>query len=241
MAVFEKKYRVKISDVGPDALISNFGMLSILEDIACRHSDKAGFGVLDIPIKHLSWVLLAWKVHILKRVQYGTNLKVCTWSKVANKFQTCRDFEVYDESDNLVCVATSKWALIDTQKNSIARITDDIINQYSPEDKNVFDSPEIDKLTEPTVFSNEYIYQTQRRDIDVNQHIHNLNYLSVAYEALPEDIYFSNEYNHIEIMYRKGIKLGDTVKCLYSSIDSAHFVTMKSEDEKILHAIVKLY
>lgn len=241
MAIFEQKYRVKVSDVGPNGLIHNRGMLSILEDVACRHSDKAGFGILDIPVKHLSWVLLAWKVEILKRIQYGTNLKVCTWAKIFNKFQTYRDFEVYDESGNLVCIATSKWALIDTEKNSISRITDDIINEYSPEDKSVFENPDIDKLSEPSTFSHEYTYQTQRRDIDVNQHMHNLNYLDVAYESLPEDIYFSAECNHIEIMYKKGIKLGDTVKCFYSYTDDAHYIAMKSEDDKTLHAIVKLY
>lgn len=241
MAIFEQDYRVNISNVGPSGLITNKGILSILEDIACRHSDVAGFGILDIPVKHLSWVLLAWKVKILKRVSYGTTLTVCTWAKSANKFQTCRDFEIYDENNTPVCIATSRWTLIDTQKNTITRITDDIIEKYQPETKNVFENPDIEKLVEPIHFSNQITYQTQRRDIDVNQHMHNLNYLDVAYEALPEEIYFSSECNHIEIMYKKGIRLRDTVKCLYSYTDSAHFISIKSNDEKTLHAIVKLY
>lgn len=241
MAIFEQNYRVKVSNVNSFGLITNVGMLSILEDVACRHSDKAGFGIMDIPTKHLSWVLLNWKVEIIKRVSYGINLKVRTWAKTYNKFQTTRDFEVFDEENELICIATSKWTLIDTQKSSITRITDEIIENYEPEEKNVFENPEIDKLVEPLSFSNEFTYEVQRRDIDVNQHMHNLNYLEVAYEALPEEVYFSNECNHIEIMYKKGIKLGDTVKCFYSYTDSTHYVTMKGEDEKVLHAIVKLY
>ncbi len=241
MAVFEQDYRVSIAQVGVSGLIKNIGMLGILEDVACRHSDLAGFGIKDIPTKHLSWVLLNWKVKILKRVSYGTNLKIRTWAKVYNKFQTTRDFEVYDENDEIVCIATSKWALIDVEKSSMARITDEILGVYSPEDKNVFENPEIDKLVEPTSFSNQFIYKTQRRDIDVNNHMHNLNYLDVAYEALPEDVYNSEECNNIEIMYKKGIKSNDTVKCLYSYENDTHFVTMKSEDDKIIHAIVKLY
>jgi len=241
MAIFEQNYRVNIANVGASAFITNIGMLNILEDVACRHSDIAGFGLRDIPVKHLSWVLLAWKVKIIKRVSYGTNLRVCTWAKDAKKFQTYRDFEVYDENGEIVCQATSKWTLIDTQKESIARITDDIINQYHPDEKSVFENSEIDKLIEPNTFSNEFMYQTQRRDIDVNHHMHNLNYLSVAYEALPEEVYASPECNHIEIMYKKAIQLGDIVKCLYSYVENNHYVTMKSEDEKTLHAIIKLY
>lgn len=241
MAVFEQEYRVSISQVGTSGLIKNIGMLGILEDVACRHSDLAGFGIKDIPTKHLSWILLNWKVKIFKRVSYGTNLKVRTWAKVYNKFQTTRDFEVFDENDEIVCIATSKWALIDTEKSCITRITDEILGVYTPEDKNIFKNPEIEKLVEPSSFSSEFIYKTQRRDIDVNNHMHNLNYLDVAYEALPEDIYNSEECNNIEIMYKKGIKANDTVKCLYYYENNSHFITMKSEDDKIIHAIVKLY
>ena len=241
MAIFEQTVKINISQVGPSALITNMGMLSILEEVACRHSDVAGFGILDIPVNHLSWVLLAWKVNILRRVPYGTILRVCTWAKSASKFNTYRDFEVYDENNNIVCQATSKWTLIDTQKGSITRITDDIINQYHPDDKNVFEDPEISKLIEPQSSSNTYIYQTQRRDIDVNKHMHNLNYLYLAYETLPEEIYFSEECNHIEIMYKKGIKLSDIVKCSYTYEENVHYITLKSEDGKSLHAIIKLH
>ena len=61
------------------------------------------------------------------------------------------------------------------------------LEQYSP-------GFEFKKLKEPTAFSNEYTYTTQRRDIDVNKHMHNLNYLDLAYEALPEEVYFNQEF-----------------------------------------------
>ena len=82
MAIFEQNYVVGVTHVDPSATISNMGMLSILEDIACKHSDIAGLGFMDIPVKHLSWVLLAWKVKILKRVSYGATLKVTTWEEI---------------------------------------------------------------------------------------------------------------------------------------------------------------
>lgn len=241
MAIYEEKYRVNINNIGVSNLISNRGMLSILEDIACRHSDVAGFGINDIPVTHLSWVLLAWKVKIIKRVPYNAYLTVRTWAKPVNTFSTYRDFEVLDECGQVVCQATSKWALISTEKGSIARITDDIIEKYKPDTRNVFEESEIEKIPEPISFFSQYQYITQRRDIDVNKHMHNLNYLSLAYEILPEEVYNAKECNHIEIMYKKGIKLGDTVKCLYSRQNNTHYVTIKSADEKSLHSIIKLY
>ncbi len=42
-------------------------------------------------------------------------------------------------------------------------------------------------------------------------------------------------------MYKKEAKLGDTIKCFYSKIDTSHYIVMKTEDEKTVHCIVKFY
>lgn len=241
MAIFEKEYVVDVSHVGSSKFITNSGILSILENIACKHSDIVGYGFNDIETTNLSWFLLGWKVEIKKRVTYGTKLLVKTWAKKSNKFNTYRDFEVFEENGDLVCIATSKWALIDVNKGRITRITDDIIGKYGVEDRDVFGNPEIEKIEEPSTFSSEYIYNTQRRDIDINNHMNNLNYLLVAYEALPEEVYRMLEVKHVEIMYKKGIVYGDTVRCLYSYEDGSHYITMRNIKEDALNAIIKLY
>ena len=209
--------------------------------LACKHSDVAGYGFNDIQNTGLSWILLAWKVKVLKRVKYADVVKVRTWARPSKKFTTLRDFEMLDKDGNVICIATTKWTLVDIKKETITVITDEIINKYFPEDRSMFSENDIAKLIEPKEYSSEYIYKTQRRDIDINKHMHNLNYLYLAYEALPEDVYNSPECDNVEIMYKTSIRLGDTVKCMYSKIDDSHYVTIRSLDGKQLHAIVKLY
>lgn len=241
MSFFESEYTVSVSHVAPNGFITNMGILSLLEDTACKHSDVAGYGFNDISTTGLSWILLAWKVKILKRVKYVDIVKVRTWARPSKKFITLRDFEMLDKDGNIVCIATTKWTLVDIKKETITVITDEIINKYFPEESSVFSNNDITKLVEPKEYSSEYIYKTQRRDIDINKHMHNLNYLYLAYEALPEDVYNSPEYDNVEIMYKTSIRLGDTVKCMYSKLDNSHYVTIKSLDGKQLHSIVKLY
>lgn len=241
MAVFENTVKIDIGKVNSNALITNKGLLSILENTACMHSDIAGYGIIDIPIKHLSWVQLNWRVKVLRRLKYGETVTVKTWARVSSKVSTLRDFEVYDENNKLTCIATTRWTLINTDTQSITKITDDVIDKYNPEDKTVLPDFTFKKLDEPNEFSNEYIYTTQRRDIDVNKHMHNLNYLDLAYEALPEDVYLNNEFDNIEIMYKTSIVLGDTSKCLYSVKNDKHVIVIKSIDEKILHCIINLW
>ncbi len=241
MAIFETILNVDISKVNGDSKISNKGMLSILESVACMHSDKAGYGIKEIPLTRLSWIQLNWKVKILRRPYYGENLKIRTWARIDSKVSTLRDFEVLDKDNNQLCIATTRWTLINIDTQSLTKINDDIINKYNPENISIMPDFEFKKLSEPTDFSNEYVYTTQRRDIDVNNHMHNLNYLDLAYEALPEDVYNTETFNNIEIMYKKAIRLGDTSKCLYSKENNINTVVIKSMDSKDLHCIINLW
>lgn len=46
----------------------------------------------------------------------------------------------------------------------------------------------------------------------------------------------------VQIMYKKEIKLGEKVKAMYAFVeeDGTHTVAIKSEDESVLHSIIKL-
>ena len=144
--IIEKKYRVDVANVNTSNLLSNSGILRLFENIACLHSDMAGYGMNQIEKTHLTWVLLNWKVHVIKRVPYGSIVNIKTWARTANVFFTLRDFEMYDEKNNLICTASSKWTLINTDLNSITRITDAVISCYEPEEKSVFGENDIVKL-----------------------------------------------------------------------------------------------
>ena len=96
------------------------------------------------------------------------------------------------------------------------------------------------RLKEPDHFDHTFVYTTLRRDIDTNFHVNNLNYIDFAYEALPEDIYQNADFRFVDVMYKKECKVGQTIRCLYTKINEhEHIVTMKSEDEKTLHCIVR--
>lgn len=105
---------------------------------------------------------------------------------------------------NLLCKASSKWAFIDLTKNSITKIPEDVICLYEPEEKSVFEETDIAKLKVPETVTPSFTFQVQRRDIDVNQHMHNIYYLDYAYETLPQSVYELPETNFFEIMYKTG-------------------------------------
>ncbi len=240
MAIIEKKYQVDIFNVGNFNLLTNHGILDLLESIACFHSDIVGYGINQIEKTHLTWVLLHWKVHVFKRIGYGKTINVKTWASYVGKFSTLRDFEICDENGELICIASSKWSLIDISKKSITRITPEVILPYEPEEKSVFEQKDIPKIKVPELSTLcTYSFKVRRKDIDVNKHMHNICYLDYACEALPDEIYNLGECNDFEIMYKSGAKLGNMVNCHYVHEENSHFVIMKNEDNTHLHAVAK--
>lgn len=239
--IIENEYTVKLSEIGKDNKATNKAILSYLEDVGGIHSNKAGYGVYEIPQTHLSWVLLGWRLQVLRRPNYAEKIRIVTWSKDAIKYYTFRDFEVYDEQGNLIIIATSKWVLLDIEKGKIVKIAPEILEKYEPElNKEVFEKEEFEKIKEPDEYQHETEYTVRRADIDVNNHMHNLNYIELANEALPDEVYRGALFNDVRITYKKEIKLGETVKCKYAFREDKHIVVVKSEDEKVLHAIIEM-
>ena len=241
--VFKEEFKIELEDIGKDKCFSNKALLKYLENIGADHSSKAGYGILDMERTKVSWILLDWKVRIIKREKYSKILKINTWSRGSKRIYSYRDFEVFDEKNNKIAIATSRWALINIDTGKIERISEDITEKYYPESKFVFEEEEIEKQKEPEKFDSSINYTVKRADIDINKHMHNLNYLDLAYEALPQEIYEKCEFNNIRITYKKEIKLGETVKCNYTfnENDNKHIVTITDKDNTKTHAIIEMF
>lgn len=240
---FERKYTIGVKDIGLNNKMTNYAFLSFLEEIACTHSAECGFGVNNIETKKRAWILMDWKLKVFKRPIYGEELTVKTWARPIEKhiFFTYREFEIFLGNEK-IAIATSKWIHLDVEKKKICKITDEIFSRYLPIEEHVFEEEDIEKIKESEdIEKNSFFeYDVRRFDIDVNKHMHNLNYLKLAYEALPEEEFLKEEKMNTRIMYKHQILLGDKLKCYYEKKDNKNVVTIKSYDNKVLHAIVEL-
>lgn len=238
--IFKEKFKIQLKDIGKDNYIKNRAILEIFENIGTYHSDMVGYGPNDIKETKVSWVLLDWKLKVLKRPKYGQTLNVNTWGRSMKRTYTYRDFEMYDEENNLCVIATSKWVIVNIDTGRITRISEEIYEKYQIEDKNVFNIEELDKLKVPEMFDTEMTYKVSRRDIDINGHMHNLYYLDLAYEVLPQEVYDKRPFDDVRIQYKKEVKLGNIIRCKYTFEDNMHVITICSEDSMKIHAIVTL-
>lgn len=186
-----------------------------------------------------TWMLLYWKIKVIERPGWNTEVTVKTWPRKFEKVSSWRDFEVYDEKNNLIVFATTEWVLINIENMGIAKITEDMKEGYGLVNKSAFEEDVKAKLQEDDESNLAYEYKVRRSDIDSNGHVNNVVYVDLAYNAMPEDI--ALDFQNVEIYYKKQVKFGETVRVYYSEKDNTHTVCIKSEDDKNLHAILKFY
>lgn len=235
-----REFRITFRDINKEKKVTNKAILGFLEDTAGTHSDLVGYGLYDFDKTHLTWLLLGWKVKIFQRPGYNEKIKVTTWSRDVDKLYAYRNFEILNEKNELIGEATSKWIAVDPEDLKIIRLNDEIANVYKGEIKPVLnDELIINKIKDPENYMFGKVYKVNKNMIDIYNHVHNTYYLDFVNEILENEI-DNIDVSEFEIMYKTQIKENDNVKILYTKCENFNYVIIKSEDESVLHAIIKL-
>jgi len=242
-SVFEDTYRTVFMQTGLHDGLTNRSFLSFMENMAGAHSAYCHRSFSDLSKENKTWVILNWKLSVFSRPGDDALVTIKTWGRFFNKAYTIRDFEMYDAAGNLCAIASSKWCLVDFGTGKLSKIPENLDAMYHGfRDKSVFEMADFPKLKEPTTpILHTDDYKIRRFDLDINQHVHNLNYLNYAYEVLPQEVFDGPEFSNVEISYKKEVKYGDTIHSFLYKEGDAYIVVIKSQDEKNTHAIVKLY
>lgn len=234
--IFKHKFEFGLENINSEKKITNKALLQFLENCATKHADSIQDGVVDIIDSGITWVLIEWNLRVLDRPRYGDTLEIHTWIRNITKLYTFREFEIYVEG-KLMAIASAKWLLVDINTLKPVKITDELVAKYQPElNKNAFGDEEFPKIVEQDAYEQEIDYYIRKSDIDINNHVHNLNYLDMAYEVL--DI---KQVNNVRILYKKEIKYNDKIKVLGLVKNSKNYIKIYNLDDNSINALIELY
>lgn len=234
--VFEYCASVEFCDVNQNNEATDRGLLRLLQEASSYHLDAVGCGLSHMSSIQHNWILISQRIKIFSRPCWATKLTIKTWSRGTKGVCFLRDFEMLDQFGNVICVASTKWVVIDN-KGEIFRPDSNMVKRYGICEKKIFDSPP-KKINEPSGLKLGFKYDIQKRDIDLNNHVNNLCYIDFAYETVPENIDL-NSFSDVEVLYKKETKLNEKVACFYALENSSCFVVIKSDFENDLKAIIK--
>lgn len=234
MDTFRYPVRVTYGEVDGALRLTHRGAMSMMQEAAIVHSSQAGYAVEDVPRTHVIWMVVRWRVKLLRRARWNDALTVETWPRSMGRVTSVRNFVITGADGAPVALGESEWILVSTDTGRAARITPEIAGAYTLVDRDVFETP-LPPL-EPGAGEERCRLTVRRSDIDTNHHVNNLVYLDYALEALPEDAW-KREYDEIAVTYRRQILLGETVSCRYRRQGDLHIVDLCG-DGPVLHGTV---
>lgn len=172
-------------------------------------------------------------MEILERPKYNDEIEVRTWAKYSNSKFAYKDFEIYINGKKCVN-ATSKWIVINLLTKQIVPVTKEYVDIYSPEQKEAIKVSELGRIEEEENFDISKKVEIRKSDMDINGHMHNLNYLDLIAELMD----FDEEFDKFRIIYKKEIKYGQDVCVLRKDkVDSIQFL-IKDKDN-VVHSIIE--
>ena len=236
--VFTAKFYIGYSDINKDYNLTNTSLLKLFENVASMHSHVAKD---DINESEGRWFLTGYHVKITKRPQYGETVTIKTWSRDMKGVQASREFEVYNEKNELCLTGLSNWIRINAKTLRLERISPELYEAYGSEpERTNFNYSWIEKLKESEKTDYEKEFHIERNFIDANKHMNNVYYLDLAINILPEEVYQAGELNEFIIMYKSAIKYDETVNCGFATEDDGYRITIKSQDKNDLKAVIKM-
>jgi acyl-ACP thioesterase len=201
-------------------------IFNYLQEAASNNANSLGWGFKDLEKNNLSWVLSRAKLKIYRYISAGEEITVETWPKGMEGISAIRDFKIYDDKNNVLALATSSWLLVNyvtmrPVKNAdfIESIKNSNIDNYHA-------------ITEPpgkilTPKKKEPIYERNIRytDIDVNNHVNNVNCIRFVLDCFEMNDGVHNNITSFQINFLSELKYGDIVQLFRgNSIENDHKV-----------------
>ena len=235
----EQDFLVRLEDVGRGFQLSNKGFVAMLTNLACVHGNRIGQGLMDREKCGLSWMVVGWRLTVDHRPLLSETVHGLTWASGSGRLQTTRDFLLFD-GQGQAAKATSAWLVLDEHNTHILRMTPEIVDPYGPEtDKQTF--PGYAFPREAPAFEAERTVEVQvsRSMIDCNDHVHNVAYLDLFTEALPEDEDM-DRYDDLTLVYRREIKPRERITAVFGRAGEERVVLLKEAATELVHAFLLL-
>ncbi len=229
--VFTRQYRVRYYEADFRGTLRPVTLLDYLQDAASGDSMRTGSSVLDLHGINMTWVLSRYHVKVHRYPELGESLAVRTWRSGSDGHFALREFEVFDERDDLLALATSSWAIVNMETKRPVRI-EKVFPALPSMERRALDNG-FKALPKPDRADMEKPFPVRMGDLDINRHVNNTVYAGWALETLPDDIMLGCRLSEIEISYRAEALYGDTVisrSARADNVDGCRFLHQLSNE-----------
>ncbi len=216
-------------------LAGNLNVKPVLEycqQATVMHGCEVGLAPEVMAAHKKFWVVSKIKLNFLKPIKINSNVELVSYMlKPTGSFTLEREFK-FNVKNTPYIEGTSKWCLIDTEKQTLAHL--DTIKDIFPTK-----FPKVKKLNlqyAKIVFDNNFKLNHTRKvmfnDLDINRHCNNQKYVEMAINCIPLE-FIEKNVKSFDINYVKQCHYGDTIN-VYSKLEQNELSIVGKVNDEIV-------
>ena len=181
-----------------------------LQEAATAHAAILGVAVEMLIDDGVAWVLSRLHLEMERWPVADEAITIETWPEAASRLFTERRFDIFDLSEKRIGAASTLWLVLDLERRRPvrlpARVTDRLHeHELGPEPR------KFGKLAEPEPIQYELGFTVRRSDLDLAEHVNNTSYVGWVIEAVPDEVWNTNDLCELEIHFLSECHRGQTV------------------------------
>ncbi|XP_027359893.1 palmitoyl-acyl carrier protein thioesterase, chloroplastic-like [Abrus precatorius] len=215
--VYRQSFIVRSYEIGPDKTVTIYALMNFLQETAINNVTSYGvsgnnFATTREMDRHtLIWVANRIQIQVQKYSKWGDKIDVDTWFHFVGKNGMRRDSIIRDHcTKEIIARATSTWAMMNKETRRLSKLPESVKQELFPfrYDRHAISSEEIDcqkihKLTDDTAETIRSGMTVRRNDMDANQHVNNVKYISWILESVPREVLDDYDITSMTLEFRR--------------------------------------
>ncbi len=211
--MFTFSSRIRYSECGVNKKLTLPALVNYFQDCSTFHSADTPGSWEALMEKNLVWMICCWEIEVSRYPSLYEEVETGTIPYSVRGLYGCRNYCMIDAAGEMIAKANSIWVLIDLKSQLPVRIPKEVADSYPPGKK-----LDMDYLGRKVLFPKTGELSTageltvRQRDLDINRHVNNEQYIRFATDALEEAGFGDRTHpKKIRVEYRKQAFKGDTI------------------------------
>jgi acyl-ACP thioesterase len=210
--VWTESLAVRTQDLTPAGEVSMPALCGYLQEAAGPHAAALGVSMDALAAEGKAWVLARLRVAVERAPRRGDTVTIETWPSGLDGLFTTREF-ILTVDNEVAARVTSAWFVMDLERRRPARPPRAVRTLAFP-DRVPALAPPPDELVPPERADHERGVTVGYHDLDRNEHVNNVRYLTWALDTLPAAVFAERRGAEVALHFRHEASLGDPIRAV---------------------------
>ena len=243
MNIFTQSYPVRAAEIDRDFLMRRTAAAAYFQECFAQYAASKTLAAYDVFKLGLTWLTSDMIVEFAPQMPFWREkIDVSAWVRPANSsIKIFVDFVGKCNGEKVFC-GTSVQLIADLAAHRPAK-SDALVSRFERREECAVESPVFEKIPDIDQPQNSISKIVRSFDLDFNNHLNNVHYLPISFEALPAEFRAKRKLKRYQIKFLREVFLGDTVEAR-AQIDgdtTLHSLSRSSDGGQMCKIIARWY